>query len=153
MLPLTLAEQGISTDDNDNDASSPTTASLTTNDEIKKETTATNAFPADSCRRLPSGSEMKEPKGMLLLDAEHGKVVDGSGTSGGNDKSPPSCTLPCHRHRRILASRARICGLLVERGARRAWRRAPSEQQVALHKKYAALLEDDDGRNLCTFSG
>lgn len=55
--------------------------------------------------------------------------------------------------RRRAASRGRIGGLLVERGARRTWRRAPSQRQAALDKKYAALLEDDDGRNFCTFNG
>lgn len=116
---------------------------------------ATNALLMDSCRPLPNGSEeteeRKETPGVLQ-DAEPGKGVGGIG-AGGTDKPRSSCALPCRRRRRIIASRARICGLLVERGARRAWRRTPSEQQVALEKKYAALLEDDDGRNLCTFSG
>lgn len=89
---------------------------------------------------------------VLLQDAELGKGVAGIAASG-TDKSRSSRAFPGRRSRRTIASRARICGLLVERGARRAWRRAPSEQQVELHKKYAALLEDDNGRNLCTFSG
>ncbi|CAM9365120.1 unnamed protein product [Sphacelaria rigidula] len=55
--------------------------------------------------------------------------------------------------RRIAEGRARICGLLVEHGARRTWRRAPSAKQIALDSKYSDLMKDDDGRNLCTFNG
>lgn len=52
-----------------------------------------------------------------------------------------------------VTNRARICGLLLEKGARRTWRRSPSEYQSAIDKKYAVLLEGDDGRTFHTFSG
>lgn len=55
--------------------------------------------------------------------------------------------------RRAAASRSRLCDLLADRGARRTWRRPPSERQVALEKKYADLLQGDDGRTFCTFNG
>lgn len=58
-----------------------------------------------------------------------------------------------NEQRRIAEGRARICGLLVEHGARRTWRRAPSAKQIALDNKYSDLMRDDDGRNLCTFNG
>lgn len=108
----------------------------------------------DSCLPLLNGSaETEERKeSRLLQDTESGKGLVGI-EAGGTDEPRSSCAVPCRRRQRAIANRARICGLLVERGARRAWRRAPSEKQVALQKKYAALLEDDDGRNLCTFSG
>ncbi|CAB1119222.1 unnamed protein product [Ectocarpus sp. CCAP 1310/34] len=77
----------------------------------------------------------------------------GGGGGGARSPSPSSRSLCRRRWSRVTASRARICGILVERGARRGWRRAPSEEQVALDKKYAVLLEGDDGRNFCTFSG
>lgn len=55
--------------------------------------------------------------------------------------------------RRAAASRSRLCDLLADRGARRTWRRPPSERQVALEKKYADLLQGDDGHSFCTFNG
>lgn len=144
-MPLALAEQDISTDDKD--ASSSSTASSTPDDDLSKDTTKKKAA-FRSCHPLPNGNEdMRGPKEIVFpKDVER---VEG----GGTDEPRFSCALQCRQRQRRIASRARICGLLVESGARRAWRRAPSEQQVSLHKKYAALLEDDDGRNLCTFSG
>lgn len=148
-MPLALAEQDISTEDYDEDASSSTTASPTTDDGTATDTTEKTALPQGSCRLLANDSEETGglQESMLLLDTEHGKGVEAIGTGS-------SCAvIRCGRRRRIIAGRARICGILVEKGARRAWRRAPSGHQVELDKKYAALLEDDDGRNLCTFSG
>lgn len=57
------------------------------------------------------------------------------------------------QQQRVAKGRARIYGLLVERGARRTWRRAPNAQQTTLDHKYAALMKHDDGRNFCTFNG
>lgn len=152
-MPLNLAEQG-QANDGGNDSDTSSSASPTIDDDITQETMAKKVLAVGSCRHLPNGSDgtAESKESLLLLDAEHGKGVGGTEASG-TDKSRSSCTVPRSRCRRRIASRARICGLLIEKGARRSWRRAPSEQQVALHKKYAALLEDDDGRNLCTFSG
>lgn len=55
--------------------------------------------------------------------------------------------------RRAAASRSRLCYLLADKGARHTWRRPPSERKAALEKKYADLLEGDDGRSFCTFNG
>ncbi|CAM9601407.1 unnamed protein product [Scytosiphon promiscuus] len=68
--------------------------------------------------------------------------------------SSSSSTINSRRRMRVAVSRARICGLLVERGARRTWRRGRSEAQVALDEKYRLLLlEGGGGRNLSTFNG
>ena len=138
------------------DAYSSTAACPTTDDDTTEQATAKNALPVDGCFPPPNSSNETEEqkKGRLPRDAERNGESFEEVEAGSTDKPRFSCALPCHRQRqRAIASRARICGLLVERGARRSWRRAPSEQQVTLEKKYAALLEDDDGRNLCTFSG
>lgn len=152
-MPLTLAEQDIPA--HGNDTSSLPTATLPAEDDTAKVMTAKIPLLVDSSwHPLPNGSDMAEERkeSLLLRDSELGKCVERI-EAGGTGKARSSLAVACHRHRRTFASRARICGLLVERGARRTWRRAPSEQQVALHKKYTALLEDDDGRSLCTFSG
>eukprot|EP00903_Cladosiphon_okamuranus_P016290 g15022.t1 len=155
VMPLTLAEQDGPTDGNETPSS--TTATLPAEDDTAKETTAKYLLLVESsCRPLPNGGEKAEEErneSMFLQDSGHGKGVEGVEAGGAGKAHSSLAAVACHRHRRTMTSRARICGLLVERGARRAWRRAPSEQQVALHKKYAALLDNDDGRNLCTFSG
>lgn len=159
-MPLALAEQDMPADGNDDNACpSSTTASTTTDgDTTSKGTTAKTELPVDSSSGRPQpnsrGETEERQESVSCQGAEHGTGVLGGIDASDTDESPSSCAVAIgRRRRRTIASRARICGLLVERGARRAWRRAPSERQVALHTKYATLLEDDDGRNLCTFSG
>lgn len=126
IVPLNLAEQDGA------DAIDP-------GGEIDTSTRRTNS-PQRSCTKQDSWYSVLE-----------GSVRSHKGGRRGVDKSAEG-KVSSHVCRRV-ASRARICGILVEKGARRTWRRIPSESQVALDKKYAALLKDDDGRRFSTFSG
>lgn len=169
-MPLTLAEEPAETDGfRATDDTSPEAR-----DDVctkgKAAEIAAGAAPVNSYH-LTRNDGARDEQGVreeeheverVSLAAEGGQCGGGishvggsSGSGGGGARSPSSSSrsLGHRRWSRVTASRARICGLLVEKGARRGWRRAPSEEQVALDKKYAVLLEGDDGRNFCTFSG
>lgn len=153
-MPLSLAEQCVAADKGG--TTSETLRSTGAEIVMAEKTAAEEASVQTKRRLLPEDTGVSETESP----DEEKSSVDASCSGGveriearGDPTPPSSCASPCTRRRRLMASRARICGFLVERGARRAWRRSPSEKQVALDKKYSALLEDDDGRNLCTFSG
>lgn len=160
-MPLTLAEQGLEADGNDattDEYSSNTATSTPANVDSSVQGSVTSSTP------LPpplSDSGLGKAEGLseeiMRLNAEHEKEkferAEGSGGTPCTSSPPITCTSPSHCQRRVMANRARICGLLLERGARRAWRRDPTEQLTTLDKKYAALLKDDDGRTFCTFNG
>lgn len=163
-MPLTLAEQGLAADGNDataEDSCSSTAAATPNTDDSRARGTPTPVMPPPP---PPPTTNIKSGPGEVERLSEQrgkGRSVEKDGGSGGTPlstscspcSSSASCVSSSHRQRRVMASRARICGLLVERGARRAWRRTPSKQQATLDEKYAALLKDDDGRSFCTFSG
>lgn len=170
-MPLTLAEQGLQADGHDettNDFSSNTATTTPKTDHSSTQGAALSVTippppplppPSTSPGDSGSGEAKKVDKERIRLSDEHGKegvarADEGSRSTSSTSRSPSTyCFSPPDRQRRVVAGRARICGLLVERGARRVWRRAPSEQQTNLDEKYAALLKDDDGRSFCTFSG
>lgn len=139
-------------------------------------TTSTTTTTRDAPRALPKQSDQlvhidgggvveESDRGRpdqgtaLLVGVAGGEELDEVGDSGGggggcqSSSAISSSAVLIRRRRRVTASRSRICGLLVERGARRTWRRDRSEAQVALDNKYRLLLEGDDGRNFCTFNG
>ncbi|CAN0065441.1 unnamed protein product [Ectocarpus sp. 12 AP-2014] len=174
VMPLTLAEEPAETDGfrATDDTSPEARDDVGTNGkaaEIAAGAAAVNGYNYltrnDGARDEQGVREEKHDVERLSLAAQRGRQcgdetshVGGSGSGGGGgggarSPSPSSRSLCRRRWSRVTASRARISGILVERGARRGWRRAPSEEQVALDKKYAVLLEGDDGRNFCTFSG
>ncbi|CAN0005718.1 unnamed protein product [Ectocarpus sp. 12 AP-2014] len=172
VMPLTLAEEPAETDgfratDDTSPEARDDVGTKGKAAEIAARAAAVNGYyyltRNDGARDEQGVREEEHDVEGMSLAAERGRQcgdetshVGGSGGGGGGvarSPSPSSRSLCRRRWSRVTASRARICGILVERGARRGWRRAPSEEQVALDKKYAVLLEGDDSRNFCTFSG
>ncbi|CAM9182311.1 unnamed protein product, partial [Hapterophycus canaliculatus] len=94
----------------------------------------------------------KAPVGAVEQNINDGGDGTSSGEGGACKPASLSSSTLCRRRRRVAASRGRIYGLLVQRGARRTWRRDRNDAQVALDEKYRLLLERDDGRKLCTFN-
>ncbi|CBN80071.1 conserved unknown protein [Ectocarpus siliculosus] len=165
VMPLTLAEEPAETDgfratDDTSPEAGDDVATKGKAAEIAAGAAAVNRYHLtrnDGARDEQGVREEDHDVERMSLAAERGRQC-GEETShvggvGARSPSPSSRSLCRRRWSRVMASRARICEILVERGARRGWRRAPSEEQVALDKKYAVLLEGDDGRNFCTFSG
>lgn len=94
----------------------------------------------DGCRHVQDGGH----RASAASDNDVEETNEASSASGGEARTDPRLA-----ERRRWVSRARIRELLIERGARRTWRRDPDTSRSA-HDEFRRMMQDDDGRVFCT---